>query len=175
MKRVILFFILHSSFFILLAQKNAPEPIGPLPLPKQVEWQKMETYAFVHYGLNTFTDKEWGYGDADPKVFNPSRQDVEQWVRTFKQAGMKGVIIVAKHHDGFSFTCKSPLNTTNIICLYLPKDYKSGIFTLTDAEGKKVNHELKVITSPANTLAGRLFWLSFENSPDGINVQINKN
>lgn len=74
-------------------------PIGPLPLPKQVEWQKMETYAFVHYGLNTFTDKEWGYGDADPKTFNPSRMDVEQWVRTFRQAGMKGVIIVAKHQN----------------------------------------------------------------------------
>ena len=77
--------------------------------------------------------------------------------------------------EGFCFTCKSPLNTTNIACLYLPKDYKSGQFTLTDAEGNKVNHELKVITAPANTLAGRLFWLSFENSPDGINVQIKKN
>ncbi len=77
--------------------------------------------------------------------------------------------------DGFSFTSKSPLNTTNIVCLYLPKDYKSGHFTLTDAEGNTVNHEMKVMTSPANTLAGRLFWLSFENSPDGINVQIKKN
>ena len=77
--------------------------------------------------------------------------------------------------EGFRFTCKSPLNTTNIICLYLPKDYKSGNFTLTDAEGNTVNHEMKVITAPANTLAGRLFWLKFENSPDGINVQIKKN
>ena len=113
MKRVILFFILHSSFFILLAQKNAPEPIGPLPSPQQVQWQKMETYAFVHYGLNTFTDKEWGYGDADPKTFNPSRMDVEQWARTFKAAGMKGVIIVAKHHDGFAMW-PSPLTEYNI-------------------------------------------------------------
>ena len=77
--------------------------------------------------------------------------------------------------EGFRFICKSPLNTTNIVCLYLPKDYKSGHFTLTDAEGNTVNHEMKVITAPANTLAGRLFWLSFENSPDGINVQIKKN
>ena len=77
--------------------------------------------------------------------------------------------------EGFRFICKSPLNTTNIVCLYLPKDYKSGHFTLTDAEGNTVNHEMKVITAPANTLAGRLFWLSFENSPDGIHVQIKKN
>jgi len=77
--------------------------------------------------------------------------------------------------EGFSFTCKSPLNTTNIVCLYLPKDYKSGKFTLTDAKGNTVNHEMRVITAPTNTLAGRLFWLSFENSPDGINVQIKKN
>jgi hypothetical protein len=57
----------------------------------------------------------------------------------------------------------------------LPKDYKSGKFTLTDAEGNTVNHEMRVITAPTNTLAGRLFWLKFENSPDGINVQIKKN
>jgi alpha-L-fucosidase len=78
-----------------------PEPYGVTPTPLQIEWQQMEYYMFVHFGPNTFTDVEWGDGRENPRVFNPTALDCRQWVATAKAAGMKGIIVTAKHHDGF--------------------------------------------------------------------------
>jgi alpha-L-fucosidase/lysophospholipase L1-like esterase len=78
-----------------------PEPFGPTPAVRQIDWQDLGYTAFVHFNMNTFTGSEWGKGTESPDLFNPARLDCEQWVRTFRDAGMKGVIITAKHHDGF--------------------------------------------------------------------------
>lgn len=93
--------LLASALTACQQGAKAPEAIGPLPSEHQLAWHDMETYAFIHFGLNTFADKEWGYGDTPAEVFNPSNLDCEQWVQTIKAAGMTGVIITAKHHDGF--------------------------------------------------------------------------
>ena len=83
------------------AQVKAPPPFGPVPSANQMRWQEMEYYAFVHFSLNTWTDQSWGYGNEDVKLFNPKELDCRQWARICKQAGMKGIIITAKHHSGF--------------------------------------------------------------------------
>ena len=91
------------------------------PSKRQLEWQQTEFYAFVHFTVNTFTDKEWGDGTESPEIFNPVKLDARQWCKAIKSAGMKGLILTCKHHDGF---CLWPSRFTNHTVAASP--YKDG-------------------------------------------------
>ncbi len=93
--------LLLATTLMVVALKAQVLPCGPTPTENQLRWQEMEMYAFIHYSLNTYTDQEWGFGNEDPSLFNPSQLDCRQWARVCKQSGMKGIIFTAKHHCGF--------------------------------------------------------------------------
>jgi alpha-L-fucosidase len=104
MKKILFHFALLFLFACNQANELAtpPEPLYPVPNEAQLQWHEMELIAFIHFTTNTFTGVEWGYGDESPEIFNPTEMDVDQWIRILKDAGFKGVIITAKHHDGFT-------------------------------------------------------------------------
>lgn len=145
--------VISIVFFVLCfkalcdAQVKPPAPFGPLPNENQLRWQEMEYYAFIHFSTNTFTDQEWGYGSPeDAALFNPTDLDCDQWARVCKQAGMKGVIITAKHHSGF---CLWPTETTEYSVKNSPwKNGKGDIVGDLAKACKKYRLKLGIYISP---------------------------
>ena len=113
-----------------------PQPFGPVPSPRQLRWHELETYAFLHFGVNTFTDKEWGYGDESPSIFQPTDFDADQIVTSLKAGGMKAVILTCKHHDGF---CLWPSKYTEHSVKCVPRSLLRGLLVLPLLEHQHVS------------------------------------
>lgn len=150
MKRQFLFFFVALSIFVAGCKQKAdvppPAPYGVLPTERQLNWQQLEEICIVHFGLNTFTDKEWGYGDVSPEKFNPTDFDPNQIVSAAKSVGIKGLILVAKHHDGF---CLWPSKATDYNISKSPwKDGKGDMVKAFEEACKKQGMQFGIYCSP---------------------------
>jgi alpha-L-fucosidase len=129
------------------------------PSPQQVEWQDLEFGVILHFGPNTFMDREWGDGTADPHVFNPTEFDPEQWMRAIKAAGARYVVMVAKHHDGF---CLWPTGQTEYSVKNSPwKAGKGDVVGEVAAAARKYGLKFGVYLSPWDRHEPR-----YNNSPE---------
>ena len=184
-KAFLLFSVLLGMVACTETPVEAPAPFGALPTERQLAWQEMEFYAFVHFTTTTFRDVEWGYGDADPDEFQPSRYDPAQWVEVMKAAGMKGVILTAKHHDGFCLwdnpestcdiaACPSPYNVDVVKAVSDAAKAKGINFGIYMSPWDKVNGNdanyaskfISAIHSVADGAYGTIseFWLDGHNA-----------
>lgn len=113
--------ILVLLILVPCACSETIEPLEPLPSARQLAWHEVEMYGLVCFNLVTYENKEWGYGDADPAIFNPSEFSAYQIVKAAKEGGLKGIILVCKHHEGF---CLWPTKTTDYNISFSP--WKNG-------------------------------------------------
>ena len=133
-------------FFTSCNKIEPPKPLGPLPSERQLAWHELEYYAFVHFNMNTFTNREWGTGSESPATFDPLELDARQWAKVAKDAGMKGIIITAKHHDGF---CLWPTKTTEHSVKNSPwKDGKGDLLKDLSEACKEYGLKFGVYLSP---------------------------
>lgn len=145
MKNILLICFSALSVFSSFAQ-TAPQPYGALPSARQIKWHETEVYGLIHFTPTTFENKEWGYGDADPKIFNPTLFDAEKIVGALKDGGLKGVILVTKHHDGFALW---PTKTTSYNISQSPfRNGKGDLVKEVEQACRKLGLKFGVYCSP---------------------------
>ena len=139
--------IFHFALVLLLTASPAAQNFSDIkPSPQQVAWQDLEFGVLIHFGTNTFLDREWGDGTASPQVFNPTAFDPEQWMRAIKAAGARYVVLVAKHHDGF---CLWPTEQTDYSVKSSPwQNGKGDVVGAVAAAARKYGLKFGIYLSP---------------------------